>query len=58
MSQQTIDRAILEEIMLKNLNLIVMALADAAAYREELGEEPAADAYGRLADELEEWIYE
>ena len=58
MSQQTIDRAILEEIMVRNLNLIQMALTDAAAYREECDDEDAAEAYVRLGDELEEWIYE
>ena len=58
MSQATIDCQILEEILHKNLNLIIMALTDAAAYREDCGDEPAAEAYGRLAEELEEWIYE
>ena len=54
-AQPTLDEDVLQDILLKNLHLIGMALADAVAYREDLGEDENAEAYGKLADELEEW---
>lgn len=55
MSQMTMDQAITGEILARNLDLILHALADAQAWREDLGDEESGEAYAQLAAELEEF---
>jgi hypothetical protein len=51
----TIDDAIMTEILSRNLYLVMHALDDAAAWREQLEDEGSAEAYQALAAELEEF---
>ena len=55
MSQMTMDQAITGEILARHQELILHALADAQAYREDLGDDDSAEAYAALVAELEEF---
>ena len=55
MAELTIDGAIISEILHANLDLIVMALEDAAAWRASLDQDDEAEVYGKLQAELEEF---
>ena len=55
MAALTIDDAIVSEILHRNLDIIVMALGDAAAWRTDLGQDDEAAIYEQLQAELEEF---
>ena len=55
MSQQTMDEAITIDILARNTELIMHALADAVSYREDIGDEASAELYAALLAELEEF---
>jgi hypothetical protein len=53
--QQTIDEAIMTEILARSLELVLHALNDAISYRQQMDDEDSAEAYAALLAELEEF---